>query len=50
MDMSENIDLIIILGVMQILCCVGLLLFGFEKPKKEEVLKPVEFDWKKEGF
>lgn len=43
-------DLMVAFCVIQIVLCFGILLFGFEKPKVEEPHKPVEFDWRKEGF
>lgn len=45
-----QLDLAIIFCVIQVTLCVCLLLFGFEKPKNEEPLKPVDFNWRREGF
>jgi len=49
--MDETLfDWIFILGILNILCCGALLVISFIKPKPEEEFKPVEFDWKQEGF
>jgi hypothetical protein len=43
-------DCIIILTIIQAGLSVLTLLFGFKTKEPEEEFKPVEFDWKQEGF
>lgn len=48
--METIIELMIAMAVINCLLSVVIFFFGFKKVRPEPEFKPVEFDWKSEGF
>lgn len=48
--MRFMLDGMIIISVINVALCVLIMLFGFKEPEKDPEYKPLEFDWRKEGF
>ena len=50
MSYEALMEWMMILGVINVVLCGLMLAFGFRQPKTESEFKPIEFDWKQEGF